>query len=177
MAGWYLSYGGKKQGPYEASQAADVAKLNPNGYAWAPGFTEWLPISQVAELSSDASPAPPAPPPASTGADEIDFKIMGTEMQFVEIELDPGDHAGTQVELWVGVLTFYGAFWCQETTGAWTGTMAPYSYGSLNAIPMKEVLNQPPPLGLYHFFIVLDSVPNGYFDYGLGDHALVICSQ
>nr|WP_319409075.1 TIGR00266 family protein [uncultured Desulfosarcina sp.] len=38
----------------------------------------------------------PVPPPAAfsrAGADEIDFKIFGAEMQFVEVELDPGESA------------------------------------------------------------------------------------
>ncbi|MDX2452363.1 MAG: TIGR00266 family protein [Desulfosarcina sp.] len=38
----------------------------------------------------------PTPPPAASrpaGADEIDFKIFGAEMQFVEVELDPGESA------------------------------------------------------------------------------------
>ncbi len=144
-------------------------------YNGASESTGWY-IDEVAITGFGGEPELPALDIKVNGTDGPLYLPMGDNLS-VTIELDPGDHAGTQVELWVGVLTFYGAFWCQETTGAWTGTMAPYSYGSLNAIPMKEVLNQPPPLGLYHFFIVLDSVPNGYFDYGLGDHALVICSQ
>nr|WP_319526563.1 TIGR00266 family protein [uncultured Desulfosarcina sp.] len=39
-------------------------------------------------------PAPPVPAAAArSGADEIDFKIFGAEMQFVEVELDPGESA------------------------------------------------------------------------------------
>jgi uncharacterized protein (TIGR00266 family) len=93
MAQWYLSYGGNQMGPMDKARAMDQAKNNPNGYAWREGFADWLPISQIAELSSSGGPIP-GPPPSRTGmADEIDFKIFGSEMQFVEVELDPGESA------------------------------------------------------------------------------------
>jgi uncharacterized protein (TIGR00266 family) len=38
--------------------------------------------------------APPAPPPsAHRGADDIEYRVVGTDMQFVELELDPGESA------------------------------------------------------------------------------------
>ena len=93
MSPWYLSYGGKQMGPMDKVQAMAQARNNPNGYAWREGFADWRPISQVAELSSSGAPIP-GPPPSGTGmADEIDFKIFGSEMQFVEVELDPGESA------------------------------------------------------------------------------------
>ena len=78
MAQWYLSYGGKQQGPYNTSQAQAEARNNPDGHCWREGFTEWLPISQVGELNQAASSAmaPPSPPSSSSTADEIDFRIM-----------------------------------------------------------------------------------------------------
>jgi len=112
MAQWYLSYDDKKTGPLDESQAVFHARMNPNGLAWREGFAEWLPISHVPELGGKSKPAgsPPPPPlpgdtafkrgasdtilsanPAPKNADEIDFKIFGAEMQFVEIELDPGE--------------------------------------------------------------------------------------
>ncbi len=94
MAQWYLSYDGNHTGPFDTSQAIAQVRKNPNGYAWRDGFVEWLPIRKIAELSAP-SVALPTPPPASatTRADEIDFKIFGAEMQFVEVELDPGESA------------------------------------------------------------------------------------
>ncbi|MBO8042745.1 AIM24 family protein, partial [Pseudomonas aeruginosa] len=38
-------------------------------------------------------PPPPVPVGASGRADDIEFRIVGHEMQFVEIELDPGESA------------------------------------------------------------------------------------
>lgn len=94
MAMWYLSYDGSQIGPMDDVQASVHARQNPNGFAWREGFGTWIPIPEVAELNSPAQgrEAPIPPPPARrTRADEIDFKVFGTEMQFVEIELDPGE--------------------------------------------------------------------------------------
>lgn len=94
MALWYFSYGGQQEGPFDDSQARAKAAGNPNGHVWREGFAEWLPIAQVGELTRGAGPGPVTPPPVATrGSDEIDFKICGSEMQFVEIELDPGESA------------------------------------------------------------------------------------
>jgi uncharacterized protein (TIGR00266 family) len=94
MTQWYLSYDGNQTGPFDQPQAAAQAQKNPNGYAWRDGYAEWLPISQINELYHAGGGMPTPPPAARSGkADEIDFKIMGAEMQFVEVELDPGESA------------------------------------------------------------------------------------
>ena len=94
MTEWYLNFGDDQQGPFDEAKARELARANPSGYAWRSGFPQWLPISQVAELSPAPTIQPPAPPPVSGRvAHEIDFKIFGTEMQFVEVELDPGESA------------------------------------------------------------------------------------
>jgi len=95
MHSWFLSYGGQQVGPLDQNAAAAQARQNPNGHCWRAGFAEWMPISACAELRSTAGAlAPTAPPPVSQrSADEIDYQIFGSEMQFVEIELDPGESA------------------------------------------------------------------------------------
>ncbi len=94
MSQWYLSYDGNQLGPMDISQAAAYAQSNTNGYAWREGFGEWLPISKVPELFQSSRPAAGPPPRLATrGSDEIDYRIVGSEMQFVEIELDPGESA------------------------------------------------------------------------------------
>lgn len=93
MSQWYLSFNGQQEGPYDLSQARERARNNPHGYAWQPSFPQWIPIAQVAELSD--TPLPPSAPPSAAArtAHDIDYRIVGTEMQFVEIELDPGESA------------------------------------------------------------------------------------
>ena len=94
MSTWYLSYNGQQTGPFDLATAAAQAKANPEGYCWRAGMNEWLPIRACAELQSGALPVP-VPPPAAAGrgADVIDYRIYGEDMQFVEIELDPGESA------------------------------------------------------------------------------------
>jgi uncharacterized protein (TIGR00266 family) len=89
---WYFSYNSDKLGPFDLPEARAQAAKKPNGYVWKHGFPQWLPIHQVAELTPEtADPAMPAPPPAAGRqvADEVDFKIVGDDTQFVEVELDP----------------------------------------------------------------------------------------
>lgn len=95
MFQWYLSYNGQQLGPMDLAQAKIQAKKNKNGHAWHEGLVEWVPIKNIAELNTPASGQSFAPPPPSMGqqADEIDYKICGAEMQFVEVELDPGESA------------------------------------------------------------------------------------
>jgi uncharacterized protein (TIGR00266 family) len=96
MHQWYLSYNGQQVGPLDHAQAVQRAAANPNGHCWRQGLAEWMPIGKCAELSSSAGlPSVPAPPAAAirAGADVIDYKIFGSDMQFVEIELDPGESA------------------------------------------------------------------------------------
>jgi uncharacterized protein (TIGR00266 family) len=94
MNQWFFHAGGQQAGPLDQSGALAFARAHPDAHCWRPGFTEWLPVSRVAELSgvAGASP-PPAFAPSAGRADEIDFKIVGSEMQFVEVELDPGESA------------------------------------------------------------------------------------
>lgn len=98
MPQWYFTYGNQQYGPMDDAQARSWAAQNPNGHAWREGMAEWLPIPRITELASSPSAAPAAPasatpPGASMQAHDIDFKIFGSEMQFVEIELDPGESA------------------------------------------------------------------------------------
>ncbi|MBI5559163.1 MAG: TIGR00266 family protein [Deltaproteobacteria bacterium] len=94
MSQWFLSYDGKQIGPLSLDQAVSQARTNPNGFAWRQGLAEWLPIGQVAELTQAGSgPGMAPPPPQARNVDEIDFKVFGAEMQFVEVELDPGESA------------------------------------------------------------------------------------
>ena len=91
MAQWYFSYNNDQIGPFDHDQAVQRAKENPSGHAWREGFAEWLPISQVTELTSPGPGGPSVPPDPVATSDRVDYKIFGEEMQFVEVELDPGE--------------------------------------------------------------------------------------
>lgn len=93
MYQWYLSFDGQQEGPFDLAQAQARVRMNENGFAWREGFAQWVPTSQIAELSQTVSAVVAPPPPIRRGADEIDFTIVGSEMQFVDIELDPGESA------------------------------------------------------------------------------------
>ncbi|SEE97967.1 AIM24 family protein [Ruania alba] len=94
MRQWFFTYNGERSGPFDDEQARAQAASNTNGYCWRDGFAEWLPIHAVAELGAPAGTPPPPPPGMpERGSDEIDFRIIGEDMQFVEIELDPGETA------------------------------------------------------------------------------------
>lgn len=95
MAQWYFSINGQQMGPMGEADARAQATRTPDAYAWREGFAEWIPARNVAELTGGFGGPSAGPPPVGRrgGADEIDFKIVGAEMQFVEIELDPGESA------------------------------------------------------------------------------------
>ena len=99
MHQWFLSYDGRQVGPLDQAAAAAHAAANPNGYCWRQGFAEWIPIASCPELRAESAPGnlpvPAAPPAwsASTRSDQIDYRIFGEDMQFVEVELDPGESA------------------------------------------------------------------------------------
>ena len=91
MSNWFVAENGNSIGPMPTSQL--VAALSSGQYpgstlVWRDGFTDWLPAAEVAELTAPATASAP-PPVRGQEAHEIDFKIFGHEMQFVEIELDP----------------------------------------------------------------------------------------
>ena len=93
MSPWYFDYDGQRSGPFDHAEAVVQAQRNPNGAVWREGFPQWVAIRHVAELAG----APAAPPAMQSGpprtAHEIDYKLFGESMQFVEVELDPGEAA------------------------------------------------------------------------------------
>ncbi len=100
MTTWYVAIDGKAKGPYPSDEIRALlssGKISLDTLVWKEGLQDWIPVSQAKELMSSSRHAAPSPPPApsSSGrrAHEIDYKIFGNEMQFVEIELDPGESA------------------------------------------------------------------------------------
>lgn len=98
---WFLEYDdGSKYGPISLDEAKKQVLTNRLGYAWKEGFSDWQPMANVPELqqSRNLYQRPSSPPSRGTDgkvmrADEIDYKIYGEDIQYVEIELDPGESA------------------------------------------------------------------------------------
>jgi uncharacterized protein (TIGR00266 family) len=71
--------------------------IDGNTLVFTAGLSNWTPLKDVPQLSAFVGGGRPQapPPPIVPGrrAHEIDFKIVGNEMQFVEVELDPGESA------------------------------------------------------------------------------------
>jgi len=101
---WYMAIGGHQVGP--VSQDEILANLR-NGsidaetLVFTSGMANWQKVKEVPAFATVAGgppsggPASAPPPPAAPGrrAHDIDFVIHGNEMQFVEVELDPGEAA------------------------------------------------------------------------------------
>ena len=101
---YYMVIGGHQVGPVTLEDV--VANLR-NGtvtgdtLVFTAGLTTWTPLRDVPALApylpnaAGAGAAGVTPPPITPGrrAHEIDFRIIGNEMQFVEVELDPGEAA------------------------------------------------------------------------------------
>lgn len=72
--------------------------VKPETLMWAEGMPQWLPAAQCAPtLFSRIASAPPpltpagGPPSLPMRSHDVDYEILGNEMQIVEIELDPGE--------------------------------------------------------------------------------------
>ena len=124
MHQWFLSYQGQQMGPLDHAAAVAQATRDPSGHCWRQGFPEWIPISACTELRAesraqrDDGAGAAAGPAAGAGqrSDVIDYRIYGEDMQFVEIELDPGETRDRRGRF-DDVQGFVGAAWtpCSAT--------------------------------------------------------------
>lgn len=93
MDSWYIAYNGQQQGPFSSAQIAQGLQsgiYSRETLVWRQGYKDWTPLSQASELQHHfTATRPPLPDDKGISAHEIDYEIFGTEMQFVEIELDP----------------------------------------------------------------------------------------
>ena len=102
---WYMAIGGHQVGPVSQDDVITNLRngtIDGNTLVFTAGMANWTPLKDVPELASylgagaGGTARPPTPPPPinpGRKAHEIDFKILGSEMQFVEVELDPGESA------------------------------------------------------------------------------------
>lgn len=99
MSEWYIARNGASTGPFSMDELkAKVASRQfvPQDMVFRQGMAGWAAASSVGELAGlfsggAGAPPPPPPVPVGTSADVIDYTIEGEEMQYVEIELDPGE--------------------------------------------------------------------------------------
>ncbi len=100
MSDWYYAQGREQKGPM--SEAAlrkliDDGTVTPESLLFGPGMMNWTKMRHLPQFAQksvgSADFAPPRPPRVGQAAHEIDYTIVGEEMQFVEVELDPGESA------------------------------------------------------------------------------------
>ena len=96
MAGqqWYLVLNGAQAGPFPQEDVLArlrAGQIDRATLVFAQGMSQWTPLGQVPELvnAPGGGFAPPPPPPGGQRAHEIAYKIVGEDLQFVEVELDP----------------------------------------------------------------------------------------
>ncbi len=104
MAGgqWYMAIGGHQVGPVSEDEIRGNLQngtIDAGTLLFTAGMSNWAPLSTVPQFAGirERSRRPHLrQPPGSARArqaHDIDFKIYGEDMQFVEVELDPGESA------------------------------------------------------------------------------------
>ncbi|MDI9238108.1 TIGR00266 family protein [Lysobacter sp. LF1] len=99
MTQWYFVSSGNSQriGPLDPDAARAHARQHPDDLCWREGLSGWQAVKSMPEFAEASGVAPmhlPPPAPSSRGrSDDIDYRIVGNDMQFVEVELDPGESA------------------------------------------------------------------------------------
>ena len=109
-AAWYYAKDGQSLGPMSLEQLRE--KLPSIGgdkaLVYGPSTADWIEARHVPALSLGGSRAS-APPTVPSGrrSDEIDYEIFGSEMQYVEVTLDPNEmviaEAGAMMYMSLGI--------------------------------------------------------------------------
>lgn len=102
MADWHYLASDRSQHQAEEHQLDQLVSggvIRPETLVWKNGMDQWKPASEVLGhlFGDDPAGTAPMPPPPSSGAPvrsnkvshEIDYEIIGDDLQLVEIELDP----------------------------------------------------------------------------------------
>jgi uncharacterized protein (TIGR00266 family) len=127
---WYAAVGGVQKGPFtlsELKQMLAAGDLGGDPHVYGPGMSGWEPARKRPEVASALPASPPPPPPSGGGVHDIDFEVVGEEMQFVEIILDPREaciaEAGSFMYMDPGIEmeTIFGDGSAQSETGGLLG--------------------------------------------------------
>jgi uncharacterized protein (TIGR00266 family) len=102
-AQWYMAIGGHQVGPVGQSEIISNLQngsIDAETLVFTAGMATWQKVKEVPAFaafgkgSGAASAGAFVPPPApGRRAHDIDFELHGSEMQFVEVALDPGEGA------------------------------------------------------------------------------------
>ena len=101
---WYMAIGGHQVGPVSQDEIISNLKngsIDAETLVFTAGMTTWQKVKDVPTFAAfvmggtaaQAAAGFAPPPPPGRRAHDIDFTIHGNEMQFVEVELDPGEGA------------------------------------------------------------------------------------
>ncbi len=103
MPQWYMAIGGQQVGPVSQDDIITSLRsgnITADTLVFTAGMSQWTRLAEVPALapylpgaSAPAVTGAMPPPPPGRRAHDIDFTIVGVEMQFVEVELDPGESA------------------------------------------------------------------------------------
>jgi len=94
-AQWYYVDNGQSVGPLTRNEL--IAKLpslqGDDTLIYGPGLSSWTAAKAMPGLRAAAPPVSDSLPPAPCRrrADEIDYELFGDDMQYVEVEVDPGE--------------------------------------------------------------------------------------
>jgi uncharacterized protein (TIGR00266 family) len=130
---WYLVLNGAQAGPF--SQEDVLARLRAGQIdratlVFTQGMAQWTPLGQVPELVNAPAGgfAPPPPPPGGQRAHEIAYKILGEDLQFVEVELDPRESVVAEAG---GMMYMTPGIDMETIFGDGSGTQKPGIMGAL----------------------------------------------
>ena len=96
-AQWYMAVGGHQVGPVSEDEIVSNIKngsADGNTLVFISGMDNWTALKDVERFRVHfaSGPSPAAPPPVpGRRSHEIDFNIVGEDVQFIEVELDPGE--------------------------------------------------------------------------------------
>jgi uncharacterized protein (TIGR00266 family) len=113
---WYMAIGGQQVGPVDEQDVVNAIRsgsADATTLVFVAGMPGWTALRDVPKFQPHlpAAPRPPAVPayaaPSGPRAHEIDYRIVGEDLQFVEVELDPGEsvvaEAGALMYMTAGV--------------------------------------------------------------------------
>lgn len=97
--GWYFAENGRQVGPMSLHELVQriAADAGPRTLVFGPGMSNWQEAATVPAVAQLLQGVPsrvgvmPPPSPSGRRSDQVDYEIFGSEMQYVEVTLDPGE--------------------------------------------------------------------------------------